>query len=312
VTKVDLAPPASPHLLASNSDGRSLDRLRKSLGDVAGVVGRRVLPFGLLPCCVGGLFACSPWASESAGTTTREVCRTDVATAETNASSTCGIADQLACMSAHDCLWGGLCTAVWGSKGACTCVRGSDADCQRSVGCFQSGYCSLVGQSCVAKPKGKCEAGSPACLNSGLCTLVDGECWAGSDLDCQQSLKCAAVGHCGAIPDQYFGTTAWADKKRVCGLVSATDCAKSSHCKALGLCDWDGSHSGQATGVCAPSTPEHCSNSTACKIRGACTLTGTYGKSCVVGSPADCAKSQGCLVDGKCGFDAKEAVCVHP
>lgn len=116
----------------------------------------------------------------------------------------CSPADPIngVCCASAVCQSAGMC-ATGGGRDGTECRAESDADCQASDGCRDSGRCVVA-----LDGRGSCEM---------------------SDEGCRATESCTASGRCGAGPGEYCGLAADSE-------TAMADCRASDGCRDEGLC----------------------------------------------------------------------------
>lgn len=119
--------------------------------------------------------------------------------------------------------------------GYCATDGATEATCQASQHCTESGYChkaSITGR-CIPLAVADC-VNSKTCKESGACAIAPGEhgeweCVVPSTFDCSTSAGCAEAGRCHLAEFP----------RRMCVASSVADCLSSAGCKLGGRCAFD-------------------------------------------------------------------------
>jgi len=126
------------------------------------------------------------------------------------------------CRKDERCTVRGQCTP----QGTKYCIVGSNADCQQSSFCRNSGRCLKGGDMCVARDDAMCRQ-SADCARLGQCTMKHGICMAWETADCQAAAICFASAKCSVGSGS-------------CVVLRNADCQRSVLCNRDGKCVEDG------------------------------------------------------------------------
>ncbi len=203
--------------------------------------------------------------------------------------SACIAATDAMCQGSQNCKESGMCR----SDGI-ACVVKSDADCKRATSCAKDKRCFVNVEAsndtvseCAVDPV---DCGR-LCDEDGQCNARDGKCWIDSSADCKKGRVCTDDGKCR------FDLTS-----RVCRR-TAEGCRTASMCKVHARCTFDG-----PTESCVRKSSADCRLADDCRTQGLCTFH-EPSDACVAATDADCKDSEACKgTDRRCRADMGKCI----